>query len=72
VNGDNVITEADRQPYKKASPDFFMGLTNNFTYKDFDFSFTFRGSFGGYMYNNTQSGSGFSNCRYGNPTALLL
>ena len=59
ANGDNNITEADRQAYKKASPDFFMGLTNNFTYKDFDFSFTFRGSFGGYMYNNAQSGTGF-------------
>lgn len=59
VNGDNVITEADRQPYKKASPDFYMGLTNSFTYLDFDFSFTLRGSFGGYMYNNTQSSTGF-------------
>ncbi|MGB7786667.1 MAG: SusC/RagA family TonB-linked outer membrane protein [Salinimicrobium sp.] len=59
VNGDNAITEADRQPYKKASPDFYMGLTNTFNYKDFDFSFTFRGSFGGYMYNNAQSSSGF-------------
>ena len=59
VNGDNVITEADKQPYKKASPDFYMGLTNTFNYKDFDFSFTFRGSFGGYMYNNAQSSSGF-------------
>lgn len=59
VNGDGSITEADRQAYKKASPDFYMGLTNNFTYKDFDFSFTFRGSFGGYMYNNAQSGTGF-------------
>jgi iron complex outermembrane receptor protein len=59
VNDDNVITEADRQPYKKGRPDYFMGLTNNFTYKDFDFSFTFRGSFGGYMYNNTQSSTGF-------------
>lgn len=59
VNGDNVITEIDRQPYKKASPDYYMGLTNTFTYLDFDFSFTFRGSFGGYMYNNTQSSTGF-------------
>ena len=59
VNGDGDITEADRQPYKKASPDFYMGLTNNFTYKDFNFSFTFRGSFGGYMYNNSQSDRGF-------------
>lgn len=59
VNGDGVITEVDRQPYKKASPDYFMGFTSNFTYEDFTFSFTFRGSFGGYMYNNTQSSTGF-------------
>ncbi|MCC8358841.1 SusC/RagA family TonB-linked outer membrane protein [Salinimicrobium sediminilitoris] len=59
VNGDNTITEIDRQPYKKGSPDFFMGLSSNFNYKDFDFSFTWRGSFGGYMYNNMQSATGF-------------
>lgn len=59
VNGDNQITEADRQPYKKATPDYYMGLTNTMNYKDFDFSFTFRGSFGNYIYNNTQSANGF-------------
>lgn len=59
VNGDNQITEADRQPYKKATPDYFMGLTNSINYKNFDFSFTFRGNFNNYVYNNTQSGIGF-------------
>ncbi|MFV8224502.1 SusC/RagA family TonB-linked outer membrane protein [Christiangramia aquimixticola] len=59
VNGDNQITESDRQPYKKATPDYFMGLTNTMNYKNFDFSFTFRGSFGNYIYNNTQSANGF-------------
>ena len=59
VNGDNEITEEDRVPYKKATPDYFMGLTNTVNYKNFDFSFTFRGNFGNYMYNNTQSGNGF-------------
>ena len=59
INEDGVITEADRQPYKKAAPDVYMGLTNTLTYKDFDLSFTFRGSFGGYMYNNAQSSTGF-------------
>lgn len=59
INGDNSITEADKQAYKKASPDYFMGLTNNLNYKNMDLSFTFRGSFGGYMYNNTQSSTGF-------------
>ncbi len=59
VNGDNQITESDRQPYKKATPDYFMGLTNTMNYKNLDFSFTFRGSFGNYIYNNTQSSNGF-------------
>ncbi|MDT0676699.1 SusC/RagA family TonB-linked outer membrane protein [Autumnicola musiva] len=59
VNGDNEINEADKQPYKKASPDYFMGFTNTINYKNFDFSFTFRGSFGNYVYNNAQSSNGF-------------
>lgn len=59
VNGDNVITEADRQPYKKATPDYFMGVTNTVSYKNFDFSFTLRGNFNNYVYNNTQSANGF-------------
>jgi len=59
VNGDNQITEDDRVPYKKATPDYFMGLTNTMRYKNLDFSFTFRGNFGNYMYNNTQSSNGF-------------
>ena len=59
VNGDNSITEADKQAYKKGSPDYFMGFTNNISYKNFDLSFTFRGNFGNYVYNNTQSGNGF-------------
>ncbi len=59
VNGDNVITEADRQPYKKATPDYYMGITNTMNYKNLDFSFTFRGNFNNYVYNNTQSANGF-------------
>ncbi|WP_083642678.1 SusC/RagA family TonB-linked outer membrane protein [Christiangramia flava] len=59
VNGDNQITEADRQPYKKATPDYFMGFTNTLNYKNFDLNFTFRGSFGNYVYNNTKSSNGF-------------
>ncbi|TDN87628.1 iron complex outermembrane receptor protein [Salegentibacter sp. 24] len=59
VNGDNEITEEDRVPYKKATPDYYMGFTNTMRYKNLDFSFTFRGNFGNYMYNNTQSGNGF-------------
>jgi iron complex outermembrane receptor protein len=58
VNGDNQITTADRQAYKKATPDAFIGWTNNFSYKNFDLNFTFRGSFGNYVYNNVASDRG--------------
>ncbi|WP_299338915.1 TonB-dependent receptor [uncultured Psychroserpens sp.] len=58
VNGDNQITEADRQAYKKGNPDAFAGFTSNLRYKNFDFNFTFRGSFGNYVYNNTASDRG--------------
>lgn len=58
VNGDNQITEADKQAYKKASPDAYVGFTNTLNYKNLDFSFTFRGSFGNYMYNNVASDRG--------------
>lgn len=71
VNGDNAITEADRQPYKKASPDFYMGFTNTISYKNFDFSFTLRGSFGGYNYNNTKSSMGYSESAVIHPQPYL-
>ncbi|HXJ99847.1 MAG TPA: SusC/RagA family TonB-linked outer membrane protein [Gelidibacter sp.] len=58
VNGDNQITEADKQAYKKASPDAYLGFTNTINYKNLDFSFTFRGSLGNYMYNNVASDRG--------------
>ncbi|MBT8273542.1 MAG: SusC/RagA family TonB-linked outer membrane protein, partial [Bacteroidia bacterium] len=58
VNGDNQITEADRQAYKKATPDVFAGLTSSLNYKNLDFNFTFRGSFGNYVYDNVASDRG--------------
>lgn len=67
VNGDNQITEADRQAYKKATPDAFVGFTNNFRYKKLDLNFTFRGSFGNYVYNNVASDRGNLNAIIGQP-----
>ena len=58
ANGDNQITDADLQPYKKATPDAFAGFTSSLSYKNLDFSFTFRGSFGNYAYNNIASDRG--------------
>lgn len=67
VNGDNQITEADRQAYKKATPDAYLGFTNNFRYKKFDLNFTFRGSFGNYVYNNSASDRGNLNAVVNQP-----
>ncbi len=67
VNGDNVITEADRQPYKKATPDAFIGFTNSFNYKNLDLNFTFRGNFGNYAYNNNASDTGNLNAIINQP-----
>lgn len=67
VNGDNQITEADRQAYKKATPDAFVGFTNNFRYKKLDLNFTFRGSFGNYVYNNSASDRGNLNAVVNQP-----
>ena len=41
VNGDGLITSADRQIVGNALPDYTGGLTNNFTFKGFDLSFFF-------------------------------
>jgi TonB-linked SusC/RagA family outer membrane protein len=45
-NGDGKITVADRQILGNANPDFFGGLTNNFTYKGFDLGFFFTFQYG--------------------------
>ena len=56
---DNGITtytgKGDVQVFTGASPlpKWNTGLTNNFSYKHFDFSFFFNGQFGQYVYNNT-------------------
>ena len=68
INGDNQITEADRQAYKKATPDAFIGFTNNFRYKNLDLNFTFRGSFGNYVYNNSASDRGNANAVINQPS----
>lgn len=67
-NNDGQITEADKRPYKKATPDYFMGLTSNMSYKNFNLSFTLRGSFNNYVYNNTASSNGFINSGIINPS----
>ncbi|MEI7676754.1 MAG: TonB-dependent receptor, partial [Bacteroidales bacterium] len=43
LNGDNKIDSDDRMVLGKPFPDFTWGITNTFTYKDFDMSFMIQG-----------------------------
>lgn len=52
VNGDKVYDEStDRQILGNGLPKYIFGLTNNFSYKGFDFSFFLQGVQGNKIYN---------------------
>lgn len=51
VNKDGVIDNNDRTDLGNPYPDFNWGITNNFKYKNFDFSFLIQGVQGGKMIN---------------------
>jgi TonB-dependent starch-binding outer membrane protein SusC len=57
VNNDNIINADDRTELGTAYPDYTWGITNAFSYKGFDISFTFQGVQGGKVLN----GDGFYN-----------
>jgi iron complex outermembrane receptor protein len=57
-SGDGQITDADRYHYKKPSPDFYLGISSRFNYKNWDFYFAGRANFGNYVYNNVASENG--------------
>jgi TonB-linked SusC/RagA family outer membrane protein len=50
---DGTIGESDETIIGNPNPDFTWGLTNNFTYKNFDVSIFFQGSHGGEIFNMT-------------------
>ncbi|MCY7408938.1 MAG: SusC/RagA family TonB-linked outer membrane protein [Chitinophagales bacterium] len=58
LNGDSVITAADKYRYEKAAPDVYLGFNASARYKKWSAGFSLRGSFGNYVYNNINSGSG--------------
>ncbi|WP_257658367.1 SusC/RagA family TonB-linked outer membrane protein [Parapedobacter lycopersici] len=51
VNGDGQITVADRQIMGNALPDFYGGITNNFTYRSWDLGVLFTFQYGNDVYN---------------------
>ena len=46
MDGDGKITTEDRTIIGNANPDFIFGIGNDFSYKDFDLSFLFQGTYG--------------------------
>jgi len=50
INGDGVITEADKQIVGHPNPDYTYGMTNTMHYKGFDLSFLIQGQTGGSIY----------------------
>ena len=49
-NGDGVIDSDDRVVVGNPYPNFMWGITNNFSYKNFDLSVLVQGQAGGYIY----------------------
>ena len=54
VNGDGVVTEADRTVIGETLPDFYGGITNSFEFYGVDFSFMFQFNYGNDIYNATR------------------
>ncbi len=52
-NFDGMIDDNDRQVIGDPNPDFTFGMTNTFTYKNFDLNVFFQGAVGGDIYNLT-------------------
>ncbi|MDX1752730.1 MAG: TonB-dependent receptor [Salinimicrobium sediminis] len=50
LNGDNIINEDDRQVIGDAQPDFFGGITNDFSYKNLSLNVFFQFSYGNDIY----------------------
>ena len=56
-NGDGTINESDKYRYEDPAPDFTLGLSSRYEYKNWDASFSARANIGNYVYNNVASGN---------------
>jgi len=57
ANGKPTINSDDMYYFKSPNPDLIAGLNSKISYKDFDFAFSMRGSFGNYVYNDVAARS---------------
>lgn len=51
INGDGSVTDSDKTQIGNPNPDFTFGMTNTFSYKNFDLSVLLQGSYGNDIYN---------------------
>lgn len=65
---DNLVTESDKAVIGCASPSFYGGINNNFTYKNFDLSVFFTYSYGAEVLNATK----MANTKTGNANKNVL
>lgn len=72
INNDGVINSDDRSFVGSPLPDFTMGLTLGFNYKNFDFSAFFQGVFGNEVYNLTNYlGEFYNQAQYNKNSSIL-
>jgi iron complex outermembrane receptor protein len=71
-NGDGEINDADLVIKHSKDPKVTMSWSNNFTYKNWDFSFQLRANIGNYVYNNVRAGRTYLNGTYTNSTLRNL
>ncbi len=62
--GDITANNSNKMRFFKPQPDLMMGLNSRVNYKNWDFYFQGRFSFGNYVYNNNQSSKAFYNAMY--------
>jgi len=72
VNGDGVITDADRTFIGNPNPKFTYGINLSVTYKGFDLSTVLYGSYGAKIYNYTKYWIDFGSTFAGNKSNDLL
>ncbi|MBO9565698.1 MAG: TonB-dependent receptor [Niastella sp.] len=71
MNGDSLINDADRHVIGNYQPDFYLGIINNFRYKQWGLSVLINASSGGVIYNTLQYNANYpSNTGPGSPQVL--
>ena len=71
-NGDGVINEDDKILFHHVHPDWTASWHNTFNYKNWDFGFVLRGSFGNWAYNKNQVDNSFAAMATNQPTLSNL